>query len=235
LALADGDGRVNRLIHADLVIDGAAFHELQQILGPEVDVRAIDAPRDFRAAAVVVHDFADRPGPRHVRRCKAFVDVDIVVLGDADLLEIVATLRAARGFAGGLHGRQQERDQNRDDRNHNQQFDQSETSTHSRHEMKLPRKKNEKSAQSRALIPFCAQEPANSRRTTRPGLALNVASKAGTAALPFSRAGFVAVSGAYVTKVVCRSMGPIDKVSLKKCEVFRTIFGGRVLILEQFN
>jgi len=90
--------------------------------------------------------------------------------------------------------------------------------------MKLPRKKNEKSAQSRALIPFCAQEPANSRRTTRPGLALNVASKAGTAALPFSRAGFVAVSGAYVTKVVCRSMGPIDKVSLKKCEVFRTSF-----------
>jgi hypothetical protein len=116
------------------------------------------------------------------------------VLGDADLLEIVATLRATRGFAGGLHGRQQERDQNRDNRNHNQQFDQSETSTHSRHEMKPFQKERKKKVSGSKLR----------RRTAGP------------------HASFMALIGPYLIEAVCRALVAIDKVSLKKCDFFRT-------------
>jgi hypothetical protein len=39
---------------------------------------------------------------------------------NADLLQIVLTLRASRRFAGGLNRRQQKGDQDPDDRDHNQ-------------------------------------------------------------------------------------------------------------------
>jgi hypothetical protein len=47
------------------------------------------------------------------------------VLREPDLLEIVAALRASSGLAGCLHSRQQKRNQNCDDRDHDQQLDQS--------------------------------------------------------------------------------------------------------------
>ena len=51
----------------------------------------------------------------------------VVVQGQADLLEVVAALAAPRRLAGGLHGRQQQGDQHRDDRDDHQKFDQSES------------------------------------------------------------------------------------------------------------
>jgi hypothetical protein len=45
---------------------------------------------------------------------------------DADLLEVVAALRACRRLARLLHRRHQEADQDRDDRDHDEQFNQGE-------------------------------------------------------------------------------------------------------------
>jgi hypothetical protein len=49
----------------------------------------------------------------------------IVVAGQSDLAEIVFALRSPGGFAGLLHGGQQQGHQHDDDRNHHQKFDQS--------------------------------------------------------------------------------------------------------------
>jgi hypothetical protein len=46
--------------------------------------------------------------------------------GQANLLEIVLALAAARRFASSLHGRQKQRDEDTDDRNDDEQFDKSE-------------------------------------------------------------------------------------------------------------
>ncbi len=53
----------------------------------------------------------------------------VVVQCQAKLFQVVAALAAAGGFAGLLHGGQQQRDQDRDDRDHDEQFDQSEPAT----------------------------------------------------------------------------------------------------------
>ena len=50
----------------------------------------------------------------------------IVVHRQTKLLEIVGALGPAGGFARGLHGRQKQSDQDRNDCNHNQQLDQGE-------------------------------------------------------------------------------------------------------------
>jgi hypothetical protein len=56
-----------------------------------------------------------------------FEGVVMVLPGQADLLELIRALSASSRFARRLNGRQQQRDQNADDRNHDQQLDQSET------------------------------------------------------------------------------------------------------------
>ena len=53
----------------------------------------------------------------------------VVVHGDPELLQVVDALGAAGGLAGRLHGGQQEADQDRDDRDHDQQLDQGESPT----------------------------------------------------------------------------------------------------------
>jgi hypothetical protein len=50
-----------------------------------------------------------------------------IVKSDSELFHVVAAARAASRFAGLLHGWQQQGDQDCDDRNHDQQFDQRET------------------------------------------------------------------------------------------------------------
>ena len=69
-----------------------------------------------------------RPAVRHQggRRRKVHILVVVIMIPQADLLQIVLALRASRGFAGLLDSRQQQRDQNCDDRDDYQQFDQSE-------------------------------------------------------------------------------------------------------------
>ena len=56
----------------------------------------------------------------------AVVLIVIVLGGQADLLEIVRALGTPRGLARGLDGRQEQRDQDGDDRDHHQQLDQRE-------------------------------------------------------------------------------------------------------------
>ena len=48
------------------------------------------------------------------------IHVDIIGDRQRDLLEVVGALRPAGSLSGGLHGRQQERDQHGDDRDHDQ-------------------------------------------------------------------------------------------------------------------
>ena len=68
-----------------------------------------------------------------------------------NLLEIVFTLASPSRFASLLHGGQQQRNQNRDDRDHDQQFDQRETPTgRTRH--KPPHEKLEPKAAFRRSI-----------------------------------------------------------------------------------
>jgi hypothetical protein len=50
----------------------------------------------------------------------------VIVHGQADLLQIVDALDAPRGFTRRLNGRQQKRDQNRNDGDDDQELDQSE-------------------------------------------------------------------------------------------------------------
>ena len=57
----------------------------------------------------------------------------VIVQGQADLLEVVDALDPPRRLAGRLDGRQQQGDQDRDDRDHHQQFDQREGRSSSRH------------------------------------------------------------------------------------------------------
>ncbi len=51
----------------------------------------------------------------------------VIVRGQAELLDVVDALRASCRFAGRLHGGQQQGDQHANDRNHDQKFDQRET------------------------------------------------------------------------------------------------------------
>jgi len=64
--------------------------------------------------------------PIHVRR-KSFMDLMVIVQRNPQLAEVVQALRSPRRLAGGLNGRQQERYQDADDRNHDQQLDEGET------------------------------------------------------------------------------------------------------------
>ena len=57
---------------------------------------------------------------------KLQMHVVVVVQREANLLHVILALRAASGLTRLLHGRQQQADQNRDDRNHNQQFNERE-------------------------------------------------------------------------------------------------------------
>ena len=51
------------------------------------------------------------------------VDVVVVVQGEADLLEVIDALRSAGGLAGGLHGRQEQRDEHANDCDDHEQLD----------------------------------------------------------------------------------------------------------------
>jgi hypothetical protein len=65
-----------------------------------------------------------RVGDCRKRLCAAFV----VVQGQGELLQMIDALAPPGGFSGGLHRGQQQRDQNPDNRDHDQQFHQGKTS-----------------------------------------------------------------------------------------------------------
>jgi hypothetical protein len=53
-------------------------------------------------------------------RSEVLVDIIVIVFGQSELLQVIAALRAASRFAGCLHGRQQQRNQDGNDGNHYQ-------------------------------------------------------------------------------------------------------------------
>jgi hypothetical protein len=53
---------------------------------------------------------------------KTLFRVGVVVEGQGELLHVVGALTSPGGFPGGLHRGQQQRDQNPDDRDHDQQL-----------------------------------------------------------------------------------------------------------------
>ena len=58
----------------------------------------------------------------------------VVVQGEADLPQVIETLRAPRGFAGGLNGWQQQGNQDADDGDYDEQLDQREAGSFTRNE-----------------------------------------------------------------------------------------------------
>ena len=104
----------------------AVVEVLEFELGKELDVPGVGpAERPGRRAAtgggggVVGVAVADRPR-------QAPLDRVIRLQPERDLLDVVAALDAPGRFAGSLHGRQQQRHQGRDDRDHDQHFDERE-------------------------------------------------------------------------------------------------------------
>ncbi len=69
----------------------------------------------------------------HATGRKGPVHIVIVVQGQPDLLQIVATLRAPGRLAGHLHRRKQQRDQDGNDGDNDQQLDQRKTTTSLNH------------------------------------------------------------------------------------------------------
>jgi hypothetical protein len=57
----------------------------------------------------------------------AVVDIVVVMGGETQLFEVVFALSAAGGFAGLLNGWEEQSDEDRDDRDHHEQFDERET------------------------------------------------------------------------------------------------------------
>jgi hypothetical protein len=51
----------------------------------------------------------------------------VIVQSQADLFEVISALQASGGFAGRLHGWQQQADENTDDGDDDQKFDQGES------------------------------------------------------------------------------------------------------------
>ncbi len=85
-----------------------------------LDVASSDASDDQYSEFVVLLPVWPIP----CRRAHAVRPL-IIVNGDADLFEIVVALSPPRGFASRLNSGEQQRNQHRDDRDDDQQFDQS--------------------------------------------------------------------------------------------------------------
>src|SRR5690606_30329425 len=93
-------------------IDGTFFDKRENRNGPT-------------HAALLVSIGIDRPGrKRAVSRFK-------IETGERDLLFVVLATRSSGGLAGGLDRREEERHQDADDRNHNQKFDEGESTSDS--------------------------------------------------------------------------------------------------------
>src|SRR5262249_32891042 len=79
-----------------------------------------------------------RRGGDPTSRGERAVRIVVVVKRDADLAEVVDALSAARGFARGLNCRQEQRDQNADDRDHDEQLNECEAGASARSSRQVP-------------------------------------------------------------------------------------------------
>ena len=88
---------------------------------PEVGIKRtlLDERQDERAPAP-----ADAEAGRLVAGRQRAIRAGIVVQGQGELMQIVLALRASRGFTHFLNGRKEKRDQQCDNRDHDEQFDQ---------------------------------------------------------------------------------------------------------------
>ena len=127
-----------------LIVQGLLFHPGQDVEMPAAGLIA-------GVAAVWIAD----PHPAPATSRKELLCVLVLQAGGRHLLQIVGADRPPGRLAGGLHGRQQQRDQNADDRNHDQQLDQRETAPlrtlHGGHTGALPRPC---SLPPRSIMPF---------------------------------------------------------------------------------
>jgi len=92
--------------------------------GAAADCELVRAAQQTVAEAAV--GVADPIAPPAAGREES-VAVVMVVESQSDLLEVVDALHPPRGLAGGLHGRQEQGDQDANDRDHHEQLDQRET------------------------------------------------------------------------------------------------------------
>ena len=109
-----GDDRLHLLEHRGL------FELRQELADPRCANPGIAAP--VFAVGIGI-DGIDRPRRKRIR------SLVVIVQRQPELFELVLAFRTAGRFTGLLHGGKQHRDQNRDDRNHDEQFNESKTAT----------------------------------------------------------------------------------------------------------
>ena len=118
------EGRVIRCpareVESQVPIEVFLFHEGQDQRTPPPARQAVTAQVGIADA---IRDAGLGTGSLNVGRREAEIGVRIVMEGQANLLEVVETLQPPRGFASRLHGRQQQRNQDPDDRHDHQKFD----------------------------------------------------------------------------------------------------------------
>ena len=104
-------GRAGEVLQVDQAIDVILLD-----IGKEQTVKIEPRRGEGRSGGV----------PDDARR-KAAMRSFVIVQRQTKLLKVVLAARAAGGFAGRLHGRQQQRDKNADDGDHNEQLNKRET------------------------------------------------------------------------------------------------------------
>src|SRR5262245_18177223 len=74
-----------------------------------------------------------RPAAPHEAHWQASLDVGVLMLSEAELLEVVLTLRSRGALTDLLHRGNEHRDENADDGDDHEQFDQGKAATKTRH------------------------------------------------------------------------------------------------------
>ena len=113
-------GGVGAAVEIDLVVDHGLIQLRQQLSKRR---KAVPIPRG-RAAVGGSRPVVGRRNVHDPSRRKHPERIGIVMQGESQLLQVVATLRPAGRFAGLLDRRQQQGNQHGDDGDHHQQFDQ---------------------------------------------------------------------------------------------------------------
>ena len=106
----------------DLLVEVVLFNEGQQLRQHSHELVIIESQVEWAGSAPCDGDVRTVAAAWH-----GVVDVMVIVAGESNLLEIVFALRAAGGFASLLDSRQQQRDKDRNDCDHDEKFDQRES------------------------------------------------------------------------------------------------------------
>jgi len=119
-----GDGQAE----VDRVEQGLLIHLREDHAAPGPARSVVDRVGVLRILVAGVDDVP--VDAAHVARWEGVVGVVIVVERDADLLQVIRAIDPPCRLAGGLHGGQEQGDQDRDDGDHHQELDQREAAQH---------------------------------------------------------------------------------------------------------